>query len=101
MCQLACTSTPVAGSTPFTTTDVLPAFRAKSQTFTSYHGGGGLNVAMTRRLSLFTDYSIYRYDVPAGATVFTSLSKFSRHSVTAGLSVWAPLISERSARDTR
>ena len=61
----------------------------------SYNAGGGLTVAVTRRIGVFTDYSFYRYEVPAGATVFTSLSRFSRQSVTAGLSVWVPLISAK------
>lgn len=77
-------------------------FGSNTPTFKSYNAGGGVQVAMTRYLGLFTDYSFYRYDVPAGSTVFTSLSRFSRHSITAGLSVWAPLIADkRSARDTR
>jgi hypothetical protein len=68
----------------------------------SYNAGGGINMAVSRRLGLFTDYSFYRYEVPSGATVFASLTRFSRQSVTAGLSVWLPLISEtRSFRDSR
>lgn len=70
--------------------------------FDSYNAGGGVNIAVGRHFGFFTDYSFYRYEVPAGSTVFTSLSKFSRQSVTAGLSVWAPLIADtRSSRDTR
>ena len=73
-----------------------------SRSYNSYNAGGGVHMALTRRISMFTDYSVYRYDVPAGSTVFTSLQKFSRQSVTAGLSVWAPLISEKgSTRDSR
>jgi len=70
--------------------------------FDAYSAGGGISVALTRRIGFFTDYSYYRYDVPAGSTTFTSLSRFSRQSVTAGLSLWAPLIADkRSFRDTR
>lgn len=70
--------------------------------FDAYNAGGGINVALTRRIGFFTDYSYHRYDVPAGATTFTSLSRFSRQSITAGLSLWAPLIADkRSFRDTR
>ena len=77
-------------------------FGSGASHYDSYQAGGGLNVAVTRRLSFFTDYSFYQYEVPAGATVFTSLPKFSRQSVTAGLSVWAPLIADkRSTRDSR
>jgi hypothetical protein len=67
----------------------------------SYNAGGSVSVAVNRRIGLFTDYSFYRYEVPAGSTVFTSLQKFSRQSVTAGLTLWVPLISERSSSDSR
>jgi hypothetical protein len=67
----------------------------------SYNVGGGLNMAVTRRIGMFTDYSLYRYDVPAGSTVFTVMPTYSRQSVTAGLTLWVPLISERSSRDSR
>ncbi len=70
--------------------------------YNSVTAGGGVNVAVTRHVGIFTDYSIYRYEVPPGATVFTSLSKFARHSVSAGLTLWAPIISDkRSTSDTR
>ncbi len=59
-------------------------------------------MAVTRRIGIFTDYSFYRYEVPAGSTVFTVLPKFSRQSVTAGLTLWVPLISDkRSSSDSR
>ena len=59
-----------------------------------YSGGGRWTTAMTRHLGVFGDYSYYRYEVPAGATFFTFLPKFQRHSVSVGLSVWAPLIND-------
>ena len=77
-------------------------FGSSAGRYTSYNAGGGMSVAVTRRIGVFTDYSVYRYEVPSGATVFTSLPKFSRQSVTAGLSLWAPLIADkRSSRDSR
>ena len=77
-------------------------FGSTASHYTSSNAGGSLNVALTRRIGMFTDYSVYRYDVPAGSTVFTSLQKFSRQSVSAGLSLWAPIISDkRSPRDSR
>ena len=59
--------------------------------------GGRLTRGLTSNLGVFGDYSYYRYDVPAGATVFTSLPKFSRQSVSVGLTVWVPLISDKRA----
>ena len=76
-------------------------FGSDARHFDAYNAGAGVNIAVSRRFGVFTDYSFYRYDVPAGATVFTSLQKFSRQSVTAGLTLWVPLISERSSRDPR
>jgi hypothetical protein len=61
----------------------------------SLFAGGGLNAAVTRRIGVFTDYSFYRNEIPTGSTVFATLPKFSRQSVTAGLSIWVPLISEK------
>ena len=70
--------------------------------YNAYNAGGSLNVALTRRIGMFTDYSVYRYDIPSGSTVFPSLQQFSRQTVSAGLSLWAPLISDkRSSRDSR
>ena len=77
-------------------------FSSSSQNYDAYNAGGGITVALTRRIGLYTDYSFYSYEMPAGATVFTSLPEFSRQSVTAGLTLWAPLIADkRSSRDSR
>ena len=76
-------------------------FESTSSHYNSYNAGTSMNMAVTRRVSIYTDYSFYRYDVPGGSTVFTSLSQFSRQAVSAGLSLWHPLISERSTRDSR
>ena len=46
-------------------------FESTASHYNSSNAGGGLNVAVTRRIGIFTDYSFYRYDVPAGSTVFT------------------------------
>lgn len=77
-------------------------FGSGTPAFDSYNAGGGVTVAVSRHFGFFTDYSLYRYEVPPGSTVFTSLSRFSRQSVTAGVSLWAPLIADtRSSRDSR
>jgi hypothetical protein len=73
-------------------------FESDGGAYKSVNAGGGVNIAITRHIGLFTDYFIYRYEVPAGSTVFTSLSRFSRQSVSVGLTLWAPLISKRSSK---
>ena len=63
--------------------------------YNTTNAGGRLTTGLNSHFGVFGDYSYYRYDVPPGATVFTSLSKFSRQSVSGGLTVWVPLISDR------
>jgi len=65
-----------------------------SSRFNSYYGGGRLTTALTRKLAVFGDYAYYRYQVPAGSTIFLFLPKFSRQTVSVGLSVWAPIIND-------
>ena len=73
----------------------------ESSRFNSVNAGAEVTMAVTRHLALYTDYMYYRYEVPAGSTVFSLLSNFSRQSISAGLTLWLPLINERTARDTR
>ena len=68
-----------------------------SNHYNTFSAGGRLTRGFTRYLGIFGDYSFYRYDVPAGSTVLTTLSQFSRHSVSVGLTAWVPLISDRRA----
>jgi hypothetical protein len=71
-------------------------FTSESRTrYSTTNAGGRLTTSLTRLLGVFGDYTYYRYDVPQGATVFTSLSTFSRQSVSGGLTVWLPLINDR------
>jgi hypothetical protein len=77
-------------------------FEDDAGTFKSYSAGGSVTVAMTRRLGVFGSYSIYRYEVPAGAPAVPFLPALSRQSVTGGLNVWLPLINDaRTSSDTR
>jgi len=62
--------------------------------FESYSAGGGVTAAVTRRLAVFSNYSIYHYEVPVGTQAVSFLPALSRQSVTGGLSVWLPLINE-------
>jgi hypothetical protein len=62
--------------------------------YKSYAAGGGVTVAMTRRIGVFGNYTIYRYEVPMGATAVPLLPALSRQSVTGGLSVYLPIIND-------
>jgi hypothetical protein len=66
-----------------------------STRYSSVNASGRTTTALTRHLGVYVDYSYYRYAVPTAATVFTSLSKFSRQSVSGGLTVWVPLFNDR------
>ena len=77
-------------------------FESEASRFDTYDVGGRVTRALTRHLGIFGDYTYYRYQVPAGATVFTFLPKFSRQSVSVGLTLWAPIINDaRPPRETR
>jgi hypothetical protein len=69
-------------------------FEDDAGTFKSYSAGGGVTVAMTRRLGVFGNYTIYHYEVPAGAPAVPFLPALSRQSVSGGLTVWLPLIND-------
>jgi hypothetical protein len=69
-------------------------FGSTSQRFNVYDAGGRVTRALTRHLGIFGNYTYYRYEVPAGATVFTFLPKFSRQSASVGLTLWAPLVND-------
>lgn len=70
--------------------------------FDIYDLGGRITRALTRHLAVFGAYTYYRYEVPAGTTVFTFLPKFSRHSVSVGLRLWAPIVNDaRPATEAR
>ena len=77
-------------------------FDSTSRRFDIYDVGGRVTRALTRHLGVFGDYTYYRYEVPSEATVFAFLPKFSRQSLSVGLTVWAPLINDtRPPREAR
>jgi hypothetical protein len=69
-------------------------FEEESSHYTSHNAGARLTTAVTRHWGIFGDYSYYRYAVPPGATFFTLLPKFSRNSISVGLTMWVPLIND-------
>ena len=75
-------------------------FEGGSRRFDVYDAGGRVTRALMRHLGIFGSYSYYRYAVPAESTVFTFLPKFSRQSVSVGLTLWAPIVNDaRPPRD--
>lgn len=77
-------------------------FESTSRRFDIYDVGGRVTRALTRNLGVFGDYTYYRYEVPSEATVFSFLPKFSRQSLSFGLTLWAPLVNDtRPPREAR
>jgi hypothetical protein len=60
--------------------------------FSTVTGTSRLGLAITGRLSVYGQYTYYRYRVPPGSTVTDSVPKFARQTVTTGLAVWLPVI---------
>ncbi len=61
----------------------------------TYSATSSLNVAMTRGLAIYTQYSYYRYQAPVGSNDLIVLSQFARQAVSAGLSIWVPILNPR------
>ena len=77
-------------------------FEEESSHYNSHNVGARLTTALTRQWGIFGEYSYYRYEVPPGSTFFTLFPKFSRNTISVGLSLWAPLINDtRSVTPTR
>jgi hypothetical protein len=62
--------------------------------YTTYSVGSRLTFALRRRLGLYGQYGYYYYRVPPGSSVLPLWPIFSRHAVSAGLTVWTPLIGQ-------
>jgi hypothetical protein len=70
--------------------------------FVGYTAASGLSLAIARQLAVFGSYGYYHYKVPPQSTTLDFLSRFSRQTVSVGLTVWVPIISpRRTERDPR
>jgi hypothetical protein len=59
-----------------------------------------LNVAITRRLGLFAEYSIYYHKLPPTPTAFVMPDQLSRQSFAVGFNTWIPILNKvRAPRD--
>jgi hypothetical protein len=65
-----------------------------SDSFSAYSASTRADWALTRQLSLFTQYAYYHYELPTGSTVLDVIPRFSRQVATVGLSVWVPIIND-------
>jgi hypothetical protein len=70
-------------------------FGAGSDVFDALTGTSRLEVGLTRSLGIYGQYGYYRYQIPPGSAVFDILRHQNRQTVTAGLTIWAPLMRDR------
>ncbi len=61
--------------------------------FNTYTGSSGVNLGLTRSFGLALDYAYYHYSFKTGALLPLGLPRdMNRQSLTASLSLWAPLV---------
>ena len=76
-------------------------FSTPSDVFTTYMGTSKLDLAMTRLLAVYGQYTYYRYQVPNGSTALQLSPTFARQAVTFGFSMWVPIINAKGRHDSR
>lgn len=69
-----------------------------SQSFDSYTAMTGLNIALNRRMSAFTQASYYGNKVPPNTSTLPLLTTFDRSAVVVGVAFFAPLYSNPRVR---
>lgn len=70
--------------------------------YKQYGASTALNFGLTRMLGLYAQYSQFHYNVPAAATTLPFFERYSRRTVSAGLTAFVPLINTgRRTRDSR
>jgi hypothetical protein len=67
--------------------------------YTNAWVSSSLSLALTRSIAMYSQYSFNQYQTPPNSTTLTALTKFSRHSVSAGVNAWLPIFNGR--RPTR
>lgn len=66
-------------------------FDAAYGTFTTAGASTHLNFAVMRYLGVYGQYGFYHHNVPAGASSLPTVARFSRQSVSVGVSTWIPV----------
>jgi hypothetical protein len=70
--------------------------------FNSYRGAASLSMGLTRYLGVGISYSYYRNDFESSALLPSGFPHaLERHSVSAGINLWAPLFYQRSTNAAR
>lgn len=70
--------------------------------FDTYQASSGLHLGLFQFLGLYAQYAYFGYRVPPGSTSLPLLSRFSRQTVSAGLTTWLPIFQTgRIPRDSR
>ncbi|MEO8680694.1 MAG: hypothetical protein ABI665_16710 [Vicinamibacterales bacterium] len=70
--------------------------------FLTYSATSRLSAGLVRNLGLYAQYTFYHYEIPPGSSVVDLLPAMSSQSVSAGVSVWVPIIHRvRAPRDPR
>jgi hypothetical protein len=70
--------------------------------YTNEWANSTLSFALTRSLAAYAGYSFNRYQTPANSSTIVTLTNYSRHTASAGVSAWLPIFNTRSTpRDTR
>jgi hypothetical protein len=69
--------------------------------FNSYSSTASLTYAVFSRLGLYLSYSYFAYDDPTGVAIVEVAPSLSRQSLSAGLTVWQPIIKPTRERTPR
>ena len=66
----------------------------ETNTYNSYASSTRLDIALNRRLALFTEHVVYRYQFANGTVGLPSqlMSGVNRQTVRVGLTLWTPLV---------
>lgn len=61
-----------------------------------------LSIGLTTRTAIYTQYTYYRFEVPAASTVVEMLPRQARQQLSIGVTLWLPVYSQvRAPRDPR
>lgn len=69
-----------------------------SRSFDLLSAAAVLNVALTRRIALFGQYSLYSSEVPPDVSQLPLFNNFKRNGLVVGLTFWAPLYNRPRVR---